>query len=117
MQEDLDVETMGKGFFFFRFNCFEDSQRVLEEGPWFIDGHPLALKSWSEDLPHQKEQLESIPIWVKFPNLTMSFRSANGLSRIAGSLGRPICMDRGTTEGRRPAFAKVLVEVYLYSMS
>lgn len=60
MQEDLDVETMGKGFFFFRFNYFEDSQRVLEKGPWFIDGHPLALKSWSEDLPHQKEQLESL---------------------------------------------------------
>lgn len=25
MQEGLDVETMGKGFFFFRFNFFEDS--------------------------------------------------------------------------------------------
>lgn len=35
----------------------------------------------------------------------------NGLSKLASCIGNPICMDEQTANGKRLAFAKVLVEV------
>lgn len=53
----------------FKFASHEAGQNVLEEGPWFVHGHPLILKQWFEDISMYRHNLERIPIWVWFPNL------------------------------------------------
>lgn len=83
-------------FFIFKFKSFFKSQKALEEGLWFINGHPLFLRRWNENLNFSKEELHSIPIWIRFLNLRMSCRSVNSLSKIARCIGIsiPICMDQ-----------------------
>lgn len=43
-----------KGYFIFKFQSFEDSQRVLETGPWFIFGHSVILKRGNSKLSLQR---------------------------------------------------------------
>lgn len=32
------------------FQTYQESQRILEEGPWFVYVHPLVMKRWSDDM-------------------------------------------------------------------
>lgn len=106
----IEFEALHNGFFMFKFKSFEDRQRILEEGPWFVGGHPLVLRRWSEELKFQKE-LKSIPIWIKFPNLKLTCRSSRAISKLASCVGTPLCMDKFTALGKCLAYARVLVEV------
>lgn len=56
-------------FFIFKFKSCYESQRMLEEGPWFVNGHRLVLRRWTEDLTFCKEQLDTIPNLGKIPKL------------------------------------------------
>lgn len=71
------------------------------------------LKRWTEKLAFREDEVTSIPVWVKFPNLRMSCRAVNGLSKFASCIGTPICMDHYTTStSEKLTFARVLVEVF-----
>lgn len=71
---DVQFHSLDDDFFVFKFSIFHDSQHKLEEGPWFINGHPLVLKRWSTKITLCKEDFKTIPVWVKFPNLSFYFR-------------------------------------------
>lgn len=93
------------------FKDFDESQQVLENGPWYVGEQPLVLQRWANNIYLQKDDLKTVPIWVKFPNLMLSCRTVNGMSKLASCIGNPICMDEQTANGKRLAFAKVLVEI------
>lgn len=114
-KKGLEVSTLDNGFFLIDFKDFDDSQRILEEGPRYVGGQPLVLKRWADNLFLQKEDWKSVPIKVTFPNLMCSCRTVNGLSKQAGCIGNPICMDKQIAMGRKLAFARVLVEVSISS--
>ena len=42
---ELQVVSRGNGFLLFKFSDDSDKQRVLEEGPWFVRGKPLVLRT------------------------------------------------------------------------
>lgn len=108
-------EKVNDEFLLFKFKSFKESQWLFEEGPWFIKGHLFILRRWREYLTYQIEEMDIIPIWVKFQNLGMSFRSTTGLSKLASCIGKPICMDRFTAEGMKLGFDRVMVEVSVNS--
>ncbi|XXG82787.1 hypothetical protein AAC387_Pa10g0678 [Persea americana] len=110
---DLEVITLSEGFYLFKFNSYDASQVILDNGPWFVHGHPLVFRRWTEDIEMCRQMFETIPVWVRFPNLNFCFRTSNALSKIASVIGRPICMDHATTAGTRFAFARVCIEVGL----
>lgn len=99
--KDLEIITMADGFYLFKFHHHDAGQTILDEGPWFVHGHPLILRRWSKDIAMYRKKLETIPIWVRFPNLNFCFRSSSALSKIASVIGRPICMDHATASGTR----------------
>lgn len=105
------IHKMKHGFFLFDFHSSEDSQQVLDGGPWFIFGQPLILKKWTHDMSLQKEELDRISLWVRFPNLNLSCRTPNALSSISSFIGQPICMDKHTAEGSGLDSARVLIDV------
>lgn len=109
--KDLEIVTMAGGFYLFKFHNYDEGQALLDEGPWFVPGHPLILRRWTEDVVMFRQQLETIPIWVRFPNLNFCFRSSSALSKIASVIGRPICMDHATASGTRFVFARVCIQV------
>ncbi|XP_060182466.1 uncharacterized protein LOC132612157 [Lycium barbarum] len=52
-----------------------------------------------------------IPLWVKLPNLPLSCWGPKSLSRIANTLGTPICVDDCTSKLERVSYARLLIEM------
>lgn len=100
-----------KGFYLFKFNSFDDSQKVLEAGSWFMFGHPRILKRGSGKLNLHKEDLKTMAIWIKFPSLNLACKTVNGLSKLASCIGIPFCRETLTASGSNPSHTRVLVDV------
>lgn len=84
---------------------------MLDNGLYFIQSGPLLLKRWDLSSNLDKEQLESIPLWNKLPNLNGAFRTTKNLSRIASLIGNPLFMDSAATSGTNLAQARLCVEI------
>nr|GEW60578.1 ribonuclease H-like domain-containing protein [Tanacetum cinerariifolium] len=64
----LEKSSMMKsnGFFFFKFASIEGMNGVFENGLWFIRSAPIILKKWTPNVDLLKDDMNSVPIWVKF---------------------------------------------------
>lgn len=58
-----------------------------------------------------KKDLCKVPIWIRLPSLPLSLWSKKCLSKTLARLGTPICMDSFTTNRKRLAYARALVEI------
>ncbi|KAH0645588.1 hypothetical protein KY290_034369 [Solanum tuberosum] len=71
------------------------------------DGNkPMILKMWTPESDFGKEILQTIPLWVKYPNLPLSCWGADSLSRISSVLGTPLFVDECTSKIERISFAQ-----------
>ncbi|GKC89812.1 ATPase, F1/V1/A1 complex, alpha/beta subunit [Tanacetum coccineum] len=59
---------------------------MLENGPWFIRNNPLILKKWHPDENLLKEDVSTVPVWVKLHGVPVTAFSEDGLSAIATKL-------------------------------
>ncbi|GJS23739.1 zinc knuckle CX2CX4HX4C containing protein [Tanacetum coccineum] len=105
-----------KGFFFFQFNTRDGLDDVLEGGPWIIRNSPIILKEWTMKTSLHKEELTSIPVWVKFHDVPIQIFEEEGISLIATYIGKPIMLDSFTSSmckesWGRSSFARVLIEI------
>uniref|UniRef100_M1BIT4 Endonuclease/exonuclease/phosphatase n=1 Tax=Solanum tuberosum TaxID=4113 RepID=M1BIT4_SOLTU len=115
----LQVNTVSKpkvyyhndGYFLVRFANLDDRNEVLYSGPHMMNNKPIIVKVWSAEFDFNKEVLQTVPIWVKYPNLPLSCWSQDSLSRISSGLGVPLYADECTTKVERISFARVLVEM------
>lgn len=71
----------------------------------------MILKPWSFDGSLEKQELDSTPVWIQFPELPPRLWSSNNLSKLASFFGRPLATDRLTGQRTRMEFARVLVDV------
>ncbi|XP_022003057.1 uncharacterized protein LOC110900477 [Helianthus annuus] len=104
------------GFFFFKFKTKEGMDQMLEDGPWMIRNVPIILKQWSASTKLEKEELKSIPVWVKMHDVPLAAFTEDGLSLLASKIGVPKMLDSYTatmcTESwGRSSYARALIEV------
>ncbi|KAH0653299.1 hypothetical protein KY289_030977 [Solanum tuberosum] len=99
------------GYFLVRFVSLDDRDEVLYSRPHMLNNMPIIAKTWSPDFDLSKEVLQTIPIWVKFPNLPLNCWGIQSLSRISSGLGLPLYADECTTNVARISFARVLIEL------
>ncbi|CAM8935050.1 unnamed protein product [Rhodiola kirilowii] len=90
----------------------EDSNRILNLGPWSFDNRSLVLKPWSPDENYERESVTALPIWVRFPGLNLHMRCEEILSMIASTVGKPLRTDGFTATSEKLYYARVLIEVY-----
>ncbi|XP_075092189.1 uncharacterized protein LOC142172463 [Nicotiana tabacum] len=98
-------------YFVVKFNSVEDRDVVLMSGPHTIRNKPIIVKAWSPNFDFDIEVLQTIPIWVKLPNLPLNCWSMDSVSRIGNGLGIPIYSDECTTKVERISYARLLVEM------
>nr|GEV22114.1 retrovirus-related Pol polyprotein from transposon TNT 1-94 [Tanacetum cinerariifolium] len=60
---------------------------MLENGPWFIRNNLLILKKWHPNENLLKEDVSTVPVWVKLQGVPVTAFSDDGLSAIATKLG------------------------------
>ncbi|GJR73600.1 hypothetical protein Tco_0085965 [Tanacetum coccineum] len=91
-------------------------ERVLENRPWLIRLVPLILNVWTPNSKLKKDDITSIPIWVKMHNVPIVAYSEIGLILITSTIGKPIMLDKYTSNmcinsWGRNSYAKALIEV------
>lgn len=67
------VVTKQSVVFLFRFHSRDDMLKVLEGEMIFVFGKPLVLKEYDTDMVLGKNLFKSMPLWVKFPRLSLQF--------------------------------------------
>ncbi|XP_020243286.1 uncharacterized protein LOC109821513 [Asparagus officinalis] len=107
----LEIYSRENGFFFFKFGCKEELNRVLNGGPWLFDGRLIILKKWSENIGLERELLNSVPVWIRLPSLHLKLWSNNIIGRIASLVGNPLYIDKATASSERLAYARCFVEI------
>lgn len=83
----LDVLTIDNGFFMFKFSLYEVMNRILKGGPYFFDGRPLVLKLWKRNVGLDRDILNTLPVWIRFPILRISFWTPLIISKLASTVG------------------------------
>ncbi|GJU70410.1 copia protein [Tanacetum coccineum] len=86
------------GLFSFQFNSMDGLDAMLENGPWFIRNNPLILKKWHLDENLLKEDVSTVPVWVKLHGVPVTAFSKDGLSAIATKLDTPLMLDSYTSD-------------------
>ncbi|GKC32794.1 copia protein [Tanacetum coccineum] len=84
--------------FSFQFSSMNGLDAMLENGPWFIKNNPLILKKWHLDENLLKEDVSTIPVWVKLHGVPVMAFSEDGLSVIATKLGTPLILNIYTSD-------------------
>ncbi|GJR71772.1 glucomannan 4-beta-mannosyltransferase 9-like protein [Tanacetum coccineum] len=124
----IDVVVLGKyglvrsmfssstGLFSFQFSSMDGLDAMLENGPWFIRNNPLILKKWHPDENLLKEDVSTVPVWVKLHGVPVTAFSEDGLSAIATKLGTPLMLDSYTSDmcmqsWGRSSYARVMIEL------
>ncbi|GJV96118.1 zinc knuckle CX2CX4HX4C containing protein [Tanacetum coccineum] len=85
------------GMFLFQFETKAGMEKVMEGGPWRINLVPFILKEWKPNTLLKKEEVYTVPLWVKIHNVPIVAYSKVGLDVIAAK--------------GRSDYARVLVEI------
>lgn len=94
----MKVMMNAKGFFFFKFSTTNGMEQLMEEGPWMIRSVPLVLNIWTPSANLKKEDITSVPVWVKMQDVPIAAFSKDGLSMLATKIGRPKMVDTYTAD-------------------
>ncbi|KAK4707000.1 hypothetical protein R3W88_033439 [Solanum pinnatisectum] len=78
----VKVDMLKNGVLVVRFETVIGKHEALQGGIYHFDNKPFIVKEWTPELEFTKEELQTVPIWVKFPGLDFKYWSRVGLSKI-----------------------------------
>ncbi|XP_070050411.1 uncharacterized protein [Nicotiana tomentosiformis] len=79
-----------------RFNTIMGKQEVIEGSIYHFDNKPFIVKAWTPELEFTREELQTVPIWIKLSGLDFKHWSPRGLSKIGSLVGKPLMVDQNT---------------------
>ncbi|KAH1264861.1 hypothetical protein GmHk_01G000690 [Glycine max] len=106
-----DMYFNDEGYFILDFKSFRDRDEVLLRGPYMIRNIPLLIREWRLGFKIKDELLQTLPIWVKLPQLPIILWGDTSLNKIGSALGNPIMTDECTANRLRVSYARILVEM------
>ncbi|KAH0773408.1 hypothetical protein KY290_010545 [Solanum tuberosum] len=87
------------------------SEDPIDAGIYHFDGKPFIVTAWSPNMDFSREELHSVPIWIKFPGLDFKYWSPKGTSKLGTLIGKPLIVDKNTERKAGLNFARLMVEV------
>ncbi|XP_021996271.1 uncharacterized protein LOC110893472 [Helianthus annuus] len=78
---------------------------------------PIILKEWSPSIAVEKEDITTVPVWVKMHDVPLEAFTEDGLSLLASKIGTPKMLDSYmatmcTESWGRSSFARALIDVH-----
>ncbi|GJR37692.1 zinc knuckle CX2CX4HX4C containing protein [Tanacetum coccineum] len=112
----IERVMLQNGFFFFQFSSRDGMEKVLENGPWLIRLVPIILNVWTPTSKLKRDEITTVPVWVKLHNVPIVACSEIGLSLLTTTLGKPIMLDGYTSNmdvnsWGINSYARALIEV------
>ncbi|XP_075083445.1 uncharacterized protein LOC142167184 [Nicotiana tabacum] len=98
-------------YFVLRFANLEERNQVLCTRHHTINNRPIVMKAWTPDFNLHDEVLRTIPLWVRFPNLSLNYWNMKALSKIGSALENPMYANDCTTGTVRISYARMLIEM------
>ena len=77
----------------FKFASEGDRRRILELGPWNIEGYPLILKHWNQNQTAEDVDFSSLHIWVQIHGLPIEYMSKENAEDISALVGKVVEVD------------------------
>ncbi|XP_074278117.1 uncharacterized protein LOC141601719 [Silene latifolia] len=97
------ISFMPNGIFLVIFKTMEMKNKVLQSGYYMFDNKPLIVKEWVKDMEMKKDDVSSVPAWIRLHNFPLKFWG-KGLPKIVKS-------DVATEERTRLGYARVMLEM------
>ncbi|GFY96472.1 hypothetical protein Acr_11g0007780 [Actinidia rufa] len=107
----VTVKQHGSGWLVFQFSSEDDKANVLGKGPYIIYGRPLLLKAMPPLFKFGSEAISSFPVWVQLRYIPLDMWCPKVFGIICSKIGKPIYMDKLTTQKERITYARCLVEI------
>ncbi|KAH0657386.1 hypothetical protein KY289_026134 [Solanum tuberosum] len=105
------ISMLKNGIVLARFDTAEGKNVVIQGGIYHFDNKPFIVKVWQPDMKFTREELYTVPIWVKLPGLDFKYWSQKGLSKIGSLIGKPMMVDNHTEKKMGLNFARLLIVV------
>ncbi|XP_074289004.1 uncharacterized protein LOC141614147 [Silene latifolia] len=87
-------------------------QAVLKSGHFLFHNKPMIIRPWSPKVELTKEEVKSVPVWVRLHKLPLKFWGKS-LSKIDNLVGQYVKSDEASEQKTRLSFARVMVELQL----
>ncbi|KAF5193761.1 Dna polymerase iii, partial [Thalictrum thalictroides] len=68
-------------------------------------------RSWKLFVEAEMKEMKTVPIWVILKGYPMELWDRKGFSKVGSTIGVPLFVDKLTEERRRPAYARMCIEV------
>ncbi|KAM3374832.1 hypothetical protein P3S68_013546 [Capsicum galapagoense] len=111
IQSEVEYWGNANGVIVVRLETVGGKQQVLQGGIYHFDNKPFIVKEWTPELEFTREELLTVPIWIKFSGLDFKYWSRKGLSKIGSLIAKPLMVDHQNEEGNGLNFARLLVQV------
>ena len=109
----MDCVNLGNDYFLIKFYFSDDYDKVLRGSPWFIGDHFLAIKPWEPYFKASGENLSSVAVWVRFPELPNKFYDLEVLKDIGSAIGPVLRIDSYIATGSRGSYARLCIQIDL----
>lgn len=76
-------------------------EKVLVEGPYFIYGRTLFLRTIPENFCFQDEDYSVVPVWLQLHSLPLQCWNTRAISQIASKTCKPLCLDTNTQQRKK----------------
>lgn len=86
-------------------------EKVLRRGMWNIVGVPMIVKKWTPKTEEEKQEEETIPMWVHLRKVPLQMFSWEALSFMTSTVGSPVHLHPETIACSNFEEAKVFVNV------
>ncbi|KAJ8422876.1 hypothetical protein Cgig2_017057 [Carnegiea gigantea] len=111
-QFEIDqILQVRRGLFLVRFVHHQDKLTVISRGFYFFGNKPFVVKGWNADLNMNTENLKSIPLWIRLPDLELRYWGLASLSKIGSLIGTPVKTDQFTKSKSMIQYARMLIDV------
>ncbi|KAJ9145661.1 hypothetical protein P3X46_028018 [Hevea brasiliensis] len=110
---DYKVIDLCNEYFLVNFADKMDHYKSLLKGPWLARGHCLTVQPWSFQFDTSNENLSSVLVWVRFPNMPLHLYHKKVLRTIAGLIDMLVKINYNTMDVVRGKFARIAISVDL----
>jgi hypothetical protein len=102
-----------KGFFIVNFSTKENSQHLLEKGPWFWGRYGLSMQRWFPKFNPLTMTSLTTPVLVRLPNLPLHFYTPYFLLTLGNVLGKFININKDWITKGFVTFLCICIEINL----
>ena len=103
------IAIRNKGPCVVRFKSKEQQQMVLVNGHLMFDNKPVIVKEWTHETKLMKQDVETVPIWVKLHDLELKFWGNESLTKICSKIGQFVKPDLVTQQRTFLSYARIML--------